>query len=152
MEELEGLNNDDEGPAFNESINEEMPESPAQDKSSYKVEKVKVAGRIFVDATPSKKMIHSGVYNSPKIVTQSNKIDTMLEESIANMAIPTVYKLDAAKEYRKQVGANLVRHRELAQESNKRSVNFKLGKDQPMSTSLINDLLLAGDELNEDGT
>ena len=50
----------------------------------------------------------------------------MLQEHEKNKAVTAIYKLDSFKDYRKQLGLNLIRNRDLAQESNKRSVNFTL--------------------------
>ena len=59
-------------------------------------------------------MIHSGIYNSPKVVTQSSKIEAMLDEYDNNKPSATLYKLDGFKEYRNQIGLNLIRNRDLA--------------------------------------
>ena len=74
-----------------------------------------------------------------------------------------MYKLDGFKEYRKQLGLNLIRNPNLAQESGKRSVNFTLQqssevKDQSKASprqqhhesTLINDLLLQDSDANDE--
>ena len=55
--------------------------------------------------------------NSPKIVTQSTHIDNLLLEAENNQAKTVLYKLDGFKEYRKQLGLNMIRNKDLVQES-----------------------------------
>ena len=47
-------------------------------------------------------------------MTQSSKIEAMLDEYDNNKPSATLYKLDGFKEYRNQIGLNLIRNRDLA--------------------------------------
>ena len=68
---------------------------------------------------------------SVKKINQSTKLDNMLEEGVKDMKKkPIVYKIEGFKTYRNQLGLNIVRNRELAEETSKRSKIFKIQQNE----------------------